>query len=499
MALLKPFVVKDINSNDLINSGMSKYFNKLLSLLPWQVNSLKVRLIFSALFMIVVMLPIIGITLNNAFDKQLKSAIKNELKAQSFSIFSVAEVENKQLLMPEQLLENQFNVIQSGLYALIATIPEPLIPNLAVSYSSKPYIKQTAVTESSILWKSHSLLALPLPNQLPSPEIGKSFFSEQQLDGKIHLVYSFSASFNEEGQEFPITLHIIKDQSEFLSVASEFKQKLWTWLGVLMVLFIVVQIVWLIWTLKPLNKLKNELVNIEKGNKNSLQETYPVELEQVTIQLNALLNTEQNQRKRYRHALADLAHSLKTPLAVIQSQSELSASSKEQLTSISRMIEHQLKRAQSAGESSWHLGIEVKGVAEKLVNTLAKIYQEKSLDIEIKVNEKAIFKGDESDLMEILGNVLDNACKAAKQQVSLNIEVKNKQLLFIIADDGVGISEQQRQTIFVRGVRADTYQKGHGIGLAIVRDLVSSYHGNLQIKASPELKGAMFIITFEMK
>jgi len=482
----------------LINSGMTKVFKKLMSLLPWQVNSLKVRLIFSALFMIVVMLPIIGITLNNAFDKQLKSAIKNELKAQSFSIFSVAEVENKQLLMPEQLLENQFNVIQSGLYALIAIIPAPLIPNLAVSYSSKPYIKQAAVNAKNVLWKSHSLLALSLPSQLPSPEIGQSFFSEQLLDGKIHLVYSFSASFNEEGQEFPITLHIIKDQSEFLTLASEFKQKLWTWLAVLMVLFIIVQIVWLIWTLKPLNKLKNELVNIEKGNKNSLQETYPVELEQVTIQLNTLLHTEQNQRKRYRHALADLAHSLKTPLAVIQSQRELSANSKEQLTSISRMIEHQLKRAQSAGESSWHLGINVKAVAEKLINTLDKIYRDKTLDFSFEVSEKAIFKGDESDLMEILGNLLDNACKAAKQQVSLKVEVNNKQLIFVIADDGIGISEQQQQTIFERGVRADTYQKGHGIGLAIVRDLVSSYHGNLQIKASPGLKGAMFIVTFEM-
>jgi len=477
---------------------MSKYFAKVLSLLPWQVNSLKIRLIFSALLMIVVMLPIIGITLNNAFDKQLKSAMKNELKAQSFSIFSVAEVENRQLIMPDQLLENQFNVIQSGLYALISIIPEPLIPNLAVSYSSKPYIKQTAVNGERVLWRSHSLLASTLPKQLPSPEIGQSFFSEQLLDRKIHLVYSFSASFNENGQEFPITLHIIKDQSEFLTLASEFKQKLWTWLGVLMVLFIIVQMVWLVWTLKPLNKLKNELINIEKGNKNSLEEIYPVELEQVTVQLNTLLNTEQSQRKRYRHALADLAHSLKTPLAVIQSQEELSISSKEQLTSISRMIEHQLKKAQSAGESSWHLGISVQVIAKKLVNTLAKIYQEKSLDITCEVSKEATFKGDESDLLEILGNVLDNACKAAKYKVSLKVEVINKQLVFIITDDGVGITEKQKQTIFERGVRADTYQKGHGIGLAIVRDLVSSYHGNLQIKTSPELGGAMFILTFTM-
>ena len=168
--------------------------------------------------------------------------------------------------------------------------------------------------------------------------------------------------------------------------------------------------------LKAVKYLTLELENVEQGKQNSLEQTYPIELEQVTTQLNTLLSTEQNQRKRYRNALSDLAHSLKTPLAVIQSQPALAQDTKEQITNISNMVEHQLKRAQSAGESSWHLGVSIEETANKLVNTLNKIYRDKQLKLSVNIQEKALFKGDEADLMEILGNLLDNACKAAKSR-----------------------------------------------------------------------------------
>lgn len=253
------------------------------------------------------------------------------------------------------------------------------------------------------------------------------------------------------------------------------------------------------WTLKPLSRLTKELVGIEKGEANELQENYPQELEQVTTQLNTLLHTEQNQRKRYRNALSDLAHSLKTPLAVMQSHPDLSVSSVEQLTSISQIIEHQLKRAQSAGESSWHLGVSVKPVALKLISTLEKIYRDKALLIDAELAEQAIFKGDEADLMEILGNILDNAYKAAKGRVALRVSIEQQQLVIAISDDGVGINQSQQQAIFNRGNRADTYQKGHGIGLAIVKDLVDSYQGSLEISTSSTLQGALFILRFNIE
>jgi two-component system sensor histidine kinase PhoQ len=196
--------------------------------------------------------------------------------------------------------------------------------------------------------------------------------------------------------------------------------------------------------------------------------------------------------------LSDLAHSLKNPLAIMQSESNLSKEVFSQISLIHNIIEHQLKRAQSAGESSWHLGVAVRPVLDKLVGSLKKIYQEKQLQFSVNLDDKALFKGDEADLMEILGNVIDNACKAARTIVLVTVEINNEQLIITVEDDGVGIKASQQQAILTRGTRADTYQAGHGIGLAIVRDLVSSYQGELAINISTSLGGAAFILIFEM-
>lgn len=465
-------------------SSFASSFSVLASLVVPK-NSLKFRLILSALVMVLVMLPIIGITLTNAFEKQLNNAINNELSAYSYSILSVAEVENKQLQMPEALLETQFNVSQSGLYALINQ-------------------------KSDTLWASQSLLTQPLPSHLPTPAIGQFVFSEFIFMDQPHVMYSFTANFMENEQNFIITLHIIKNKAEYLSVIQAFKQQLWLWLALLMVVFIGVQIFWLFWTLKPLTLLTKELAQVEQGKQNAVSANYPIELQQVTSQLNTLLQTEQNQRKRYRNSLADLAHSLKNPLAILQTEWDQASQKSDsdtmtterpnqvsqQLTVINQMIEHQLKRAQSAGESAWHLGVSVSPVVEKLVNTLRKIHHDKALDFQLLIASNAIFKGDEADLMEILGNVLDNACKAAQHTIVVKVEQTKKQLIMIISDDGQGIASSQRENILQRGLRADTYQQGHGIGLAIVRDLVESYHGCLHIENSTILGGAQFTLTF---
>ncbi len=441
----------------------------------WQKNSLKTRLVISALLMIIIVLPIVGVTLNNAFGEQIRNSIKNELSAYSYAILAVAEVDNKQLYMPEQLLDNQLNVSQTGLYALLVN-----------SHNQH------------ILWRSKSMLGLKDPIDLPQPKLGEKKFGEINLAGKAHLIYSFSVSYGDGQNALPMTLYIIKDKTELAHVISDFKQQLWTWLILLMVLLVLVQMAWLKWTLKPLRILQQELADVEQGERTQLQQDYPQELQQVTNQLNLLLTTEQNQRQRYRNALSDLAHSLKTPLAVIQSQQYLSTSSQEQLTLINQMVEHQLKRAQSAGQAAWHLGINIAPVVKKLVNTLKKIYQEKGLLINSNVDEKVSFKGDEADLMEILGNLLDNACKAAKSQVNLKAHIINDKLEISISDDGKGIELSKRKEILQRGMRSDSYQQGHGIGLAIVRDLVESYQGELQIEQSKSLTGALFILTFSI-
>jgi len=408
-------------------------------------------------------------------------SIENELSAYSYAILAVAEVEQGKLIMPEALIENQFNVSGSGLYAFI----------------SAPALQK----KNSLLWRSQSLLTVNLTNkQLPSNlatlATGKKDLSSVEINSSPHFIYSYAVSFSEDDVDFPLTVHIVRDKLTFLQLISDFKQQLWFGLAILMVIILFLQLIWLMWTLKPLSILEQEVKAIEQGKAEKLTSLYPKELSRLTTQLNQLLATEQKQRQRYRNALSDLAHSLKTPLAVLQAQRDISAVNQEQITRINATIDHQLKRAQSAGNSSWLLGIAVKPVVDKLLNTLAKIYHLENKKVELNVTGNLTFKGDEADLLELLGNLLDNAYKAAKSTIRLTIKQQGDALVMCIEDDGIGILQLEIAQILERGVRADTYQKGHGVGLAIVRDLVESYQGTLKISDSSALGGAKFTLTF---
>ncbi len=447
------------------------------------VNSLKFRLMLSGLLLILVLLPLIGVTVNSAFQHQITQSINNQLRAYVYSVLAVAEVKDDQVVMPNYLIENQFNVIGSGLYALITS-------------------------DNQLLWHSESFFGLNLPTTsstalaLPSPQMGQGALTQVSFDDLAgngdnnHVVYSFSVSFETNQKPLAITVHIVKDDADYQQQISEFNTTLWTWLIVLMLVLALVQGIWLFWTLKPLNQFTKELALVDKGQQTRLKQDYPNELNAVANQLNILLNTEQQQRLRYRNALADLAHSLKTPLAVLQSQTDLSDESKEQATNINNIISYQLNKAKSSANQAWHIGISIDDVASKLIRTLAKIYQQSYVDIDYRAEPKLMFKGEEADLHEMLGNLLDNACKAAKSQVCLSVEQTDAVLRFIIEDDGDGLTEQQRQNVFERGIRADTYHQGHGIGLAIVQDLVKTYQGELTVSQSEQFGGAKFILTF---
>ncbi|MCL1068510.1 ATP-binding protein [Shewanella olleyana] len=437
----------------------------------------------SGLLLILVLLPLIGVTVNSAFQHQITQSINNQLRAYVYSVLAVTEVKDDKVVMPNYLLENQFNVIGSGLYALITS-------------------------NNELVWHSESFFGLDLPATsstnlaLPTPVMGQGSLTQVRFDDLAgngdnnHVVYSFSVSFETNEKPLAITVHIVKDDADYQKQISEFNTTLWTWLIVLMIVLALVQGVWLFWTLKPLNQFTKELALVDKGQQTRLNQDYPNELNAVAKQLNVLLNTEQQQRQRYRNALADLAHSLKTPLAVLQSQTELSEESKEQATNINNIISYQLNKAKSSANQAWHLGISIDDVASKLIRTLAKIYQDSHVDIDYQAAPKLMFKGEEADLHEMLGNLLDNACKAAKSQVCLSVVQTDSVLSFIIEDDGQGLTEQQRQNIFERGMRADTYHQGHGIGLAIVQDLVKTYQGELVVSQSESYGGAKFTLTF---
>ncbi|QYJ81375.1 ATP-binding protein [Shewanella aegiceratis] len=469
-----------------------------------KLNSLRVRLILSALLLILLLLPTIGFALNNAFKQQVMTNVREQLSAYLYSVLAVAEMDDGKLYMPEALLENQFNVIGSGLYAVIDSAGDHGTDSVRLGENqndSQSDNQTESDRQASVepLWSSNSFLGLNITTPLPHPKVGRSEFGELMLEKQPHLIYSFSVRFapgEAQRRSAPITIHIIKDLDGVAQQLKAFSQHLWSWLVVLMLVLLAIQFAWLAWTLKPLARFREELGQVQRGEAEQLSGHYPNELQAVAKQLNTLLSTEQRQRSRYRNALSDLAHSLKTPLAVIQSQKDLSPTSLEQVGQINRTIGHQLKRAQSAAGNAWHLGIKVSLVSDKLLRTLVKIHPGVALSYGKAPEENQIFYGDQSDLTEMLGNLLDNACKAARGKVMLSVGADNGKLIISVEDDGAGVSPEQRQLILERGRRADTYEKGHGIGLAIVGDLVQSYQGELTIDSSATLGGAKFILSF---
>ncbi len=198
--------------------------------------------------------------------------------------------------------------------------------------------------------------------------------------------------------------------------------------------------------------------------------------------------------------MADLAHSLKTPLAVLSSlrgTSEHSHTMEEQVARMDNIVQYQLQRAATAGRSVLASPLPVTPVVERLLTSLEKVYQDKELNIHRDLDPRARFRGDEGDLMELLGNLLDNACKWAVAGVWLEVSHKKGTLRISVEDDGPGIAPHQAERVLTRGVRLDEATPGHGIGLPIVRDIVDAYEGKLEIAHSPH-GGARFIVSLPM-
>ena len=249
--------------------------------------------------------------------------------------------------------------------------------------------------------------------------------------------------------------------------------------------------------IKSILDKEKEIKAIESGKKERLSHTYPVELQAITEDLNLLLESQRRQKERYRASLSDLAHALKTPLAILKSSPMANDNdAQEQLDRINSMIEHQLKRAATGGTDAWKKTTSVAPVLESILNAMKKVYHEKVIDFKSNCSDKTKFLGDKTDLMEILGNLIDNACKACVTAVHVNVTSDEKTLKIEICDDGPGVEASERKKLLQRGTRLDTYESGHGVGLAIVSDLVNDYQGNIEV-CSASLGGASFIIEFK--
>ena len=431
--------------------------------------SLKLRQGLISLLLFAFLLPGSFIAIERAFYTQLVTNTEQKLEVHLYAILSEIQVSADKVQLSNVALAPDFSRPNSGLSAFITN-------------------------ESDILWQSDSSITQQFEPALLQLLPGKSDFRPEVQQGQKFWVLSIALLFDQGNYTIPLTVHVVQADHLLNTPHQSFLRTLIRWyLGIALVLLLVMLLAYR-WTTRPLSRLDHEIRRVESGKQEQLTGRYPSELTALKEDLNLLLASQNRQKQRYRHHLSDLAHALKTPLAVLNTsplseQPEL----KEQLDRISAMIDHQLKRASSSGQDVWKKQILLQPLLDKMVKALAKIYQHKNCQIRVESPEGIAFKGDETDMMEILGNLLDNACKACRQQVQLTISPEP--LTLVIEDDGPGIPEHRRKELFQRGTRLDTYQEGHGVGLSIVAELVSSYNGSMEVGNS-DLGGACFTVQF---
>jgi two-component system sensor histidine kinase PhoQ len=265
-------------------------------------------------------------------------------------------------------------------------------------------------------------------------------------------------------------------------------------------LLLIMQMLVLRWGLRPMRQVSTELSAVESGLQESVQGIYPIELKRLTDNINSLIHHERTHQQRYRNALADLAHSLKTPLTILRGAigteshtQNTKAVLDEQIDRMDNIIQYQLRRAATAGCSPGTRLIALHPVVEKIVNTVNRAHYEKYPKIVIEIESGLCLRMDKGDLMELLGNVIDNAFKWCRGTVTISAHYEHDEVVIKVEDDGPGIRYEELGKIIERGARADQSIPGHGIGLAIVRDIVQAYDGTLSIDSSRRT-GASFII-----
>ncbi len=431
--------------------------------------SLRARSAIIALVALILFTPIAIFAIDRAYAATLKSATLEQLKLTALMLISEFNFEDDAPNMPIFVYDEKLNLSESGVYG---------------------YIRW----KDTLVWQSASTDGMPLYRLPEPPETGQESF----IETNEHFIYSYTAEFETDWGFSPVYFSVLFDQSSYIAARRTFLKTLWGWMGMLNLGLLVCLIMGIRFLLRPLSRLRHEIKRTTSGSQSHIKNEYPKEIAPLTNSINLLIDNEYQQRERYKNSLSDLAHSLKTPLTVALGEAKIHQASTETLEQplfeIKAIIDRQLKRASTTSAGIQQM-TQLAPLVGKLIGAMKKVHADKSLTIEHSVADDIEIMAEQTDLMECLGNLFDNACKAATSSVALSIEKKLNTFDIHVDDDGPGIPENKRHLLLTRGNRLDNYQEGQGIGLALVVDIMSSYAGNLVIGTSP-LGGARMTLCF---
>lgn len=446
--------------------------------------SLAHRLYLASGIVLSVFMILLGLVLDSAFTISLENIVKEKLRVNTYALLSNADMEGDAISLPSRQTDGRLNEEDGDLLAFVAR------------------------DDQSTVWSSIS--AADQTFTLPAPEVGEWIFGRAQgSNQRAYYVSSYSTLWTDEwGDKHTFVFSVMEDMNYYSSSLNNFR------LAALAVLFLLAGMLMLLQALifkvglQPVRGLSQDVDAMNRGEVSELSGNYPRELLPLTENVNLLVENERRQRERYRDRMADLSHSLKTPLSVLRgletdtdedgrelSRSDLIPVLSRQVGRMRDIIDYQLQRAVASSRKTSFVATPMDTVVESIASALTKVYRDKGVSIEIDVGNSKFF-GDENDLMEVLGNVLDNACKHCIANVILRARTMQQRGLQIeIEDDGAGISEADAANILKRGVRLDTTVDGQGLGLSIVVEIVASYDGEISVHRGG-MGGALFRIVF---
>jgi len=463
--------------------------------------SLSQRLFLSAVVVLGLFLAAAGLILEHFFTVSMENIVREKLKVHTYALMSIADNNGGTIVLPQQIPEQRFNSDGGALIAI--------------------------VTDQHQLESWRSLSAADKSFFLPPPAEGEWLFGRAvDSSGNAYYVSSYNALWPDElGHNKAFVFTVMEASEQYRAVIQTYRLVIAASMIVIVVVLLVLQSIILRWGLGTVRSVALDVAAMNRGESDSLSGAYPGELQPLINNVNSLIGNERRQRERYRTRMADLSHSLKTPLSVLRgiagdtdehgaaiSRDAILDTVARQVDRMDLTVNHQL---QSAVTSDQAVSFSAQPLAQEvdiIVGALGKVYRDKRIDVEIDIDQTLSFYGDENDLAEILGNLLDNAFKHAQRRVKVSaglhrgeitaatnsINEMRSQLWLQIEDDGPGVPLAERASILRRGVRLDSSAEGQGIGLAVVREIVGSYQGAIDIGEST-MGGALFSVTVATK
>jgi len=445
-----------------------------------RVNSLALRLFLSATAVIVVILLVTGVVLSSLYRDGVERSFDRRLDVYLKTLVADVSAPEEVEKLPQSLGEPLFDLPLSGWYWQTTRLNAP-----------KPEVKS-----SRSLWDT-GLPHLEDLNVSTGPDGTRKRYVTGPEDQRLRLVER-TVDLGEEGRYL---VAVAGDAQEVEDEAQSFDRALAITLGVLAVVLLLTTMFQVRFGLAPLKRISQSLAAIRAGTSERLEGQFPEEIAPLARETNALIDANREIVERARTHVGNLAHALKTPLSVIvneavaRGEDPLATKVREQAAVMRDQVQHHLERARIAARATVVGTVtEVAPVVTALARTMEKIHRDRGIAIDVEAQRETRFRGERQDLEEMIGNLVDNACKWAQSRVAIEVLAApadtaeaTASLRVVVDDDGPGLTPSERERVQVarRGNRLDETKPGSGLGLSIVTDLAALYGGALTLGTAP--------------